>query len=148
MNDTYFELSIAYNRQYYETIYNRLYKEKAGTILEEAGVIKVYFPNEKKDRIEDLTIKLIVLDGIPEKNITVEEYTEHNCNSEWEKTIEPAIIKSLKHIHTKLKSSGKFFATGILKEEKTKVQQSLKRFFKIIETRNKANWVCFYCVKN
>lgn len=93
MNDTYLELSIAFNKQNRNIIYNRLYKDNAGSILEEQSHIKVYFPKEQKERLEDLIIKMLLLDGISEKSIIVNEHSDKNWSDAWKNSIEPVYIK-------------------------------------------------------
>jgi ribosomal protein L11 methyltransferase len=59
------------------------------------------------------------------------------------------ITKNLKQIRAKLKIGGKLFVSGVLVNERDKLVQKLRRNkFKIIETREKAEWVAFYARNN
>jgi ribosomal protein L11 methyltransferase len=94
MNDTYLELSIAYNKQNRNIIYNRLYRENTGSIIEEHSHIKIYLPIVQKKHLKDITDKLLHLDGIPEKQLTVSEFSKYNWSDVWKKSIQPVNIKN------------------------------------------------------
>ncbi len=93
MQKFYLELEVAFNEQTYELIYNRLYLNGINSILEENGLIKIYFPTGEKPAAHRITDELVEIDGLKRNDITLQEFKEQNWNLEWEKTIEPVYIK-------------------------------------------------------
>lgn len=91
---SYYELEIAFSDENYEAIYNRLYIEGINTILEQNGVIKVYFPETKLKSAERIRNDLIKELKILPSNITLSKYENHDWNKEWENSIEPVSIKN------------------------------------------------------
>lgn len=86
-------MSIAFNESNYDMIYNRLYMESITTILEENGVLKIYLDESDKERLYQLKKDLIESDNINENAIDIAEFDNQDWNKEWEKTIEPVLIK-------------------------------------------------------
>jgi ribosomal protein L11 methyltransferase len=93
MDKPYYEMEIAFNEGTYNAIYNRLYLNDITTILEEAGVLKIYFPESDLSVTETIKDDLINLDGVNSTDINITKYDNHDWNKEWEKTIEPIYIK-------------------------------------------------------
>jgi ribosomal protein L11 methyltransferase len=59
------------------------------------------------------------------------------------------IIPNLGNIYNKLKSGGKLFVTGILKEEtETLINKLTKHNFLMKELKQRAEWSAFYAIKN
>ncbi len=93
MDKSYYEMEIAFNESTYDAIYNRLYVNDITTILEDAGVVKIYFPESDLSKTETLKDDLVNLDGVNPTEINISKYDNHDWNKEWEKNIEPIYIK-------------------------------------------------------
>lgn len=93
MQKNYYELEIAFNETTYELIYNRLYSNGITSILEESGILKIYFPEDELSSAETLKDDLINFDGVSPANISIAKYDNQDWNAEWENTIEPIYIK-------------------------------------------------------
>jgi ribosomal protein L11 methyltransferase len=89
---SYYEMEIAFNESTYEAIYNRLYSNDITTILEDPGILKIYFPESELSQAETIKDDLLNLDGLNPKDINITKYDNHDWNKEWEKTIEPIYI--------------------------------------------------------
>lgn len=92
MEEFYTELEIAFSEADYDIIYNRLYSSGITTILEENGVIKVFFPTKDANMAQQVMLQLIIEDGINGQNIAINNFNNKDWNAEWEKTIEPVYI--------------------------------------------------------
>ncbi len=93
MDDKYYEVQIAFNKKNYEALYNSLYLEGIENILEEEGVLKIYFDAKDEDKITLIKQNLLENKIIKEKDFTSESFGNKNWNEEWEKTIEPVYIR-------------------------------------------------------
>lgn len=97
MNTNYFEVTIPFNKENFETIENTLYYFGIENILEENGVIKIYIEDNKEELIEK--IKSEFKNNL-EIDIKVEKFTDKNWNAEWENSIQPVYIKDKIVIHS------------------------------------------------
>lgn len=93
MSNNYYEVQIAFNKKNYEELYNKLYLEGIENILEEDGMLKIYFDAEETERINSLKEELLKSKIIREKEFSSEKMENKNWNEEWEKTIEPVYIR-------------------------------------------------------
>lgn len=94
MNNNYYEVSISFNKKNYDELYNGLYSEGVENILEEEGVLKIYFETGDLKKINLLKQQLIEEEIIAAKDFTVEKFENKNWNKEWENSIEPVYIKN------------------------------------------------------
>lgn len=90
----YYEIDIFFNNKNYDQLYNVLYYNGIQHILEEEGFLKVYIEDNLKWKIEELRNTLTNTNIIPEKDFIVKKVENKNWNKEWEKTIEPVLIKN------------------------------------------------------
>lgn len=93
MENNFFEVQIAFNKDNYDSLYNALYLKGIENILEENGVLKVYFDEKKKKELDSLKKSLIKEKIVTEKDIEVIKSENQNWNENWEKSIEPVYIK-------------------------------------------------------
>ena len=93
MENKYFEIQIAFNDKNYDELYSKLYLEGIENILEEEGVVKIYFAENDKEKINILKEHLLESKIISEKDFSSEIFNDKNWNEEWEKTIEPVYIR-------------------------------------------------------
>ena len=93
MKSNYYEVQIAFSKKNYEEVYNKLYLEGVENILEENGVLKIYFDESEIDKINELKDSLSGDKIIKTKEFSFEKIENKNWNEEWEKTIEPVYIK-------------------------------------------------------
>lgn len=93
MENNYFEVQIAFNKKNYEELYNRLYLNGIENILEENGMLKIYFDEIDSGKIELIKKDLLSKKIIKEKDFISEKLENKNWNEEWENTIEPVYIK-------------------------------------------------------
>jgi ribosomal protein L11 methyltransferase len=93
MDNNYYEVQIAFNKKNYEELYNKLYLESIENILEEDGLLKIYFNEKDFVRINQLKENLLKSKIITEKNFTVDKFKDKDWNIEWENTIEPVYIR-------------------------------------------------------
>ena len=62
--------------------------------------------------------------------------------------IRSVITANLNHIHSKLKSGGKLFLSGILSEEQELIKTTLEKYhFEIIDVRIKGEWLGVYAIR-
>ncbi len=94
MENSYFEVQIAFNKKNYEELYNRLYLNGIENILEENGSLKIYFDENDSGKIDLIKKDLISNKVIKEKDFVSEKLENKNWNEEWENTIEPVYIKN------------------------------------------------------
>lgn len=94
MEKVYYELEAAFNEANYDAIYSRFYLNDITTILEEAGVFKIYFAEADLSQAEEIKDDLVNLDGLSPNDINITKYDNQDWNSEWEKTIEPIYISN------------------------------------------------------
>lgn len=94
MKDKYYEVQISFNKANYDQLYNELYVNGIENILEEEGLLKIYFEGNKKRKINSLKDSLIKENIITEKDFSAEIFENKNWNDEWEKTIEPVYISN------------------------------------------------------
>ena len=59
MKDKYYEVQISFNKANYDQLYNELYVNGIENILEEEGLLKIYFEGNKKRKINSLKDSLI-----------------------------------------------------------------------------------------
>ncbi|MEO8208969.1 MAG: 50S ribosomal protein L11 methyltransferase [bacterium] len=93
MDNSYFEAQILFNKENYDKLYNKLYLEGIKNILEENGLLKIYFGEDYIDEINILEKNLLESKIISKKDFTVEKMENKNWNDEWESSIEPIYIK-------------------------------------------------------
>jgi ribosomal protein L11 methyltransferase len=94
LENSYFEVQIAFNKKNYEELYNRLYLNGIENILEENGSLKIYFDENDSGKIDLIKKDLISNKVIKEKDFVSEKLENKNWNEEWENTIEPVYIKN------------------------------------------------------
>lgn len=94
MKGNYYEVQITFNMQNYEALYNQLYLTGIENILEEDGVIKIYFSDDASDKINSLRVVLLEEKIINEQDFHYEKLENKNWNAEWEISIEPVYIKN------------------------------------------------------
>ena len=92
MQKSYYELEIAFNEANIEQIYTCLYIYEITTILEENGVLKIYFSESDLSLIETIKDDLINIEGLRPSDINITKFDNRDWNKEWEKTIEPIYI--------------------------------------------------------
>jgi len=90
----YLEVQFEFDENNYEEIYNTLYFFGIKAILEENKRIIIYISGTEKDKLKILKSYLLENDIIDSEKILVSEFEDKNWNSEWEKSIEPVIIKN------------------------------------------------------
>jgi ribosomal protein L11 methyltransferase len=93
MKNNYYEVSIIFNKQNYDALYNQLYYEGIENILEENGMLKIYFEEDELKKLNLIKESLIEEKIIKAKDFTFEKLKNKNWNDEWEKTIEPVFIR-------------------------------------------------------
>lgn len=94
MENNYFEVQISFNKKNYEEIYNRLYLNGIENILEENGMLKIYFDEKDSGKVDFIKRDLLSNKVIKEKDFVSEKLENRNWNEEWENTIEPVYIKN------------------------------------------------------
>jgi ribosomal protein L11 methyltransferase len=81
-------------------------------------------------------------------NCNISHVEESNFDVIAANIIRSVITANLKHIHSKLKSGGKLFISGILLDEEQQLLNELQKFnIEIIEVRKKAEWLGIYARK-
>jgi len=93
MDNNYFEVQITFNKENYDELYTALYINGIENILEENGMLKIYFEENKSDDINILKKSLVKEKIIKAKEFDVLKLENKNWNEDWEKTIEPVYIK-------------------------------------------------------
>ncbi|MBK8549790.1 MAG: 50S ribosomal protein L11 methyltransferase [Ignavibacteria bacterium] len=93
MSNNYYEVQIAFNKKNYDELYNKLYLEGIENILEEDGMLKIYFDADDTESINSLKEELLNSNIIREKEFSSEKLENKNWNEDWEKTIEPVYIR-------------------------------------------------------
>jgi len=93
MESNYYEVNIAFNKENYEGLYNMLYMEGVESILEEAGMLKIYFCEKEIKKVDLLRDTLVEEEIINEEDFSIELFENKNWNIEWENTIEPVYIR-------------------------------------------------------
>lgn len=93
MDNNYYEVRITFNKDNYDLLYNELYLNGVENILEEDGVLKLYFGESDLKKIKLLKETLIEDEVINAKDFSFEKMENKNWNSEWESSIEPVYIK-------------------------------------------------------
>lgn len=93
MTGNYTELRISFNKENYESIYNCLYKNGIEYILEEDGVVILYFTEAEEKKIGFLKDDLFKIREVNEKSVLLKKLENKNWNEEWEKSVEPVYIK-------------------------------------------------------
>lgn len=91
--NSFMEVQIAFNKNNYENICNELYLIGIENILEEEGILKLYFPESESGKIASIKKVLINKKLVTEKEFTSEKFEEKNWNEAWERTIEPVHIR-------------------------------------------------------
>jgi ribosomal protein L11 methyltransferase len=89
----YYELNIVFNQKNYNSICSQLYLNGITAILEESSVIKVYFKQNERVRLERIKKNLFNSSGISPSSTFVSALKNHDWNKEWKDTIEPVYIK-------------------------------------------------------
>ncbi len=97
MNSNYYEITIPFNNDNYESIQNTLYCFGIENILEENGVLKIYIEDNNEALIEKIRLELQNKQSI---DIKAEKFADKNWNSEWENSIQPVYIKDKIIIHS------------------------------------------------
>jgi len=98
MTTHYYEVVIPFTEENYELIQNTLYSFEVESILEEKGVFKIYFDEDRVSIIDEL--KNVLEKDASAKGISFQKFENKNWNSEWEKSIEPVYIKDRIVIHS------------------------------------------------
>lgn len=93
MENNYYEVRITYSKKNYEELYNLLYLSGIENILEENGMLMIYFDEKDYGKIDLLKKELLSRKVIKEKDFISEKMENKNWNEEWENTIEPVYIK-------------------------------------------------------
>jgi ribosomal protein L11 methyltransferase len=94
MKRIYYKTEISYTPENCDSIYNTLYLTGISSILDENGLITFFLPVEEYDKIEGLRKELLNINGVHEKDILIERFSDHDWNNEWEQSIEPVYIKN------------------------------------------------------
>ena len=89
----YIELSISFNKKNYEDVYNTLYLNGVEKILEEHGLIKIYYKNNETNKIENIKKSLVKSARIKPSDIEVNILHSEDWDREWKMSIEPIDIK-------------------------------------------------------
>lgn len=90
---TYLDIKLAFNNSNYEQIYNTLYLHGITSILEENKCIQFTVPDKHLNLFKQIKNELITNKIITENDISFTKFQNRNWNKEWEKTIEPVLIK-------------------------------------------------------
>jgi ribosomal protein L11 methyltransferase len=90
----YKELSISFNKKNYNGIYNTLYLSGIGKILEENGLIKIYYKGNETKKIDEITKRLIKSVRLRSSDIKVNTLPSEDWNREWKMSIQPINIKN------------------------------------------------------
>ena len=90
--ENYFEIKFSFNENNKEEIYNYLYTQNVGSILEEENNLIIYIEDEKKSLFE--LVEKEVTEKFPGTLIQNNKFEDKNWNDEWEKNIEPVYIKN------------------------------------------------------
>lgn len=93
MSKNYFEVTITFNKNNIEQLYNALYMYGIKNILEENGMVRIYFSEDDEDNIESLKVSLMNDKVVKEKDFSVNKFEDKNWNKVWEESIEPVFIK-------------------------------------------------------
>lgn len=93
MENKIYEVHINFSKENYDQLYNALYYDGIENILEEDGVLKIYFDTTELKNITSLKNSLLEDKIIKKKDFEIIETQNQNWNEEWEKTIEPVYIK-------------------------------------------------------
>lgn len=93
MENKIYEVHIKFSKENYDQLYNALYYDGIENILEEDGVLKIYFDTTELKNITSLKNSLLEDKIIKKKDFEIIETQNQNWNEEWEKTIEPVYIK-------------------------------------------------------
>jgi ribosomal protein L11 methyltransferase len=92
-NKYYFELEIKFVDTNYEDILEVIYLSGINNILETDKSITLYFSENEKDRIDELT-RLLFLKKLADKNsIILKVIKNQDWDKNWKKTIKPVFIK-------------------------------------------------------
>ncbi len=94
MEKFYYLLEIAYTQSNYEKIYYALYLSGINKILEENGIIKVYFRSFEHARAKSLARNLLSLPALSREDIVITKVKTLDWNESWMKSIEPVYIKN------------------------------------------------------
>jgi ribosomal protein L11 methyltransferase len=89
----YKEINIAFNKKNYFEIYNTLYLCGINKILEEDGLIKIYYKGNESNKIADIGKILIKSAHVKPADIRITTLPSEDWFTEWKKTIEPVNIK-------------------------------------------------------
>jgi ribosomal protein L11 methyltransferase len=89
----YIELEIIYDKRNYEHICNILYINGIKKLLDENGIIKIFFCVEEQNKILSLKQQLLALPSLSENSITTVKHESHNWYADWKKSIEPVLIE-------------------------------------------------------
>lgn len=106
-NAGYIEVQISFNKKNYDNICGELYLNGIENILEEDGILKIYFPDADPDpnpnidsesvpskvKIHSIRESLLNKKIIKENEFTSEKFEGKNWNEEWERSIEPVYIR-------------------------------------------------------
>lgn len=95
----YIELSIPAGEYNEDLIYSILYQNGVKSILEDYGLIKVYFKTSEKKRLNSLLKTLKNKVNIPDSEITVSRLEDIDWNKDWKKSLEPVYIENKIIIH-------------------------------------------------
>ncbi len=94
MKNNYLEVRISFNNKNYDEIYNHLYLNNVKSILEEEGMLKIYFDKKDIGSAEFLKQDLVKNKIVREKDISIEAFPDKDWNEEWKKSIEEVRIRN------------------------------------------------------
>lgn len=94
MKNNYLEVRISFNNKNYDEIYNHLYLNNVKSILEEEGMLKIYFDKKDIGSAELLKQDLVKSKIVREKDISIEAFPDKDWNEEWKKSIEEVRIRN------------------------------------------------------
>jgi ribosomal protein L11 methyltransferase len=89
----YFELEIIFGVSNYENILQILYLSGIKNILETDNSIVLYFPENEKDKIDELVRTLFSKKIADKKSINLKIQKNQDWDKNWKKTIKPVFIK-------------------------------------------------------
>jgi ribosomal protein L11 methyltransferase len=89
----YFELEIKFSGSNYENILQVLYLSGIKNILETDNLIILYFPENEKDKIDELVRMLFSKKIADKKSVNLKIQKNRDWDKNWKKTIKPVFIK-------------------------------------------------------
>lgn len=93
MATNYYQVKIAFGKKNHEFLLNALYMDGIKNILEEDGMLVIFFSEDEYENIESLKNSLLSDKIIKENEFVIDKFENKNWNEEWEKSIEPVYIR-------------------------------------------------------